>query len=45
VGKIGKITHTIAFFSDDFQFETTYERMGKGTFKINHEKEEYLFYN
>jgi hypothetical protein len=35
----------IAFFSGDFQLETTFERMGKGTLKIDHGKEEYLFYN
>ena len=34
----------IAFFSGDFQLETTFERMGNRTLKIDHEKEEYLFY-
>ena len=42
--KSEKRTHTIALFNGDFQLETTFERMGKGTLKVYHRKEEYLLY-
>jgi hypothetical protein len=43
--KSEKDTHTIAFFGGGFQLETTFERTGIGALKIDHAKEQNLFYN